>query len=71
MVACSVAAKGYRLYDSTTRLVVEKRDVLFDENHDAVGDDKATFHIFSEADRIGHDPSKTGGDDTSSNSCIR
>jgi len=55
MVGYSVAAKGYRLYDSTTRLVVEKRDVLFDENHDAVNDDKAVFDLFPEADRIGHD----------------
>jgi len=63
MVGYSVAAKGYRLYDSTTRLVVEKRDVLFDENHD-----KAVFDLFPEADRIGHDSSDTGGDDSSSES---
>jgi len=68
MVGYSVAAKGYRLCDSTTRLVVEKRDVLFDENHDAVDDDKAAFDLFPEADRIGHDSSETGGDDSSSES---
>jgi len=36
-------------------VVVEKRDVLFDEYHDAVKDDKAVFDLFPEADRIGHD----------------
>jgi len=64
----SVAAKGYHLYDSTTRLVIEKRDVLFDENDDAVDDDKTVFDLFPEAGRIGHDSSQTGGDDRSSKS---
>ncbi|KAH8366911.1 hypothetical protein KR200_011098, partial [Drosophila serrata] len=34
MVGYSVATKGYRLYDQAARQLVEKRDVLFDENHD-------------------------------------
>ncbi|XP_070068125.1 uncharacterized protein [Drosophila takahashii] len=68
MVGYSVAAKGYRLFDSTTRLVFEKRDVLFDENHDAGDDNKAAFDIFAESDGIGHDSSETGGEDSSSES---